>query len=149
MQTRWKPTAAGVLAIIGGALNILVALAISLFVPVAAPFRYAFMSIGAIALLWLAAGVMALIGGIFALQRRHWGLSLAGAVCALVPPATLLGIVSTVFVALAREEFETGAALSTGGEPELISSRTAGASDPECTPCDSGISEPSEGERNA
>jgi hypothetical protein len=149
MSTSWKPTAAGILAIIGGALIMLVALAISLFVPVAAPFRYAFVSVGAIVLLWLAAGVMAIIGGIFALQRRHWGLALAGAVCALVPPATLLGIVSTVFVALAREEFESGTALIAKGEPELLSSQPAAASGPECAQCSIGSSEPSEGERNA
>jgi len=149
MEKSWKPTAAGILAIIGGALIMLAALAISLFVPVAAPFRYAFVSVGAIVLLWLAAGVMAIIGGIFALQRRHWGLALAGAVCALVPPATLLGIMSTVFVALAREEFETGAALSTRGAPELLSSQSSATSGPECAQCDTGTSEPSEGERNA
>jgi hypothetical protein len=149
MEKSWKPTAAGVLAIIGGALIMLVALAISLFMPVAAPFRYAFVSVGAIVLLWLAAGVMAIIGGIFALQRRHWGLALAGAVCALVPPATLLGILSTVFMALAREEFETGAAHSTRGELELLSSHSTAASGPECAQCDTGSSEPSEGERNA
>jgi hypothetical protein len=149
MEKSWKPTAAGILAIIGGALITLAALAISLFVPVAAPFRYAFVSVGAIVLLWLAAGVMAIIGGIFALQRRHWGLALAGAVCALVPPATLLGIVSTVFVALAREEFETGATLSSRSEPELLSSQSTAASGPECAQCDTGRSEPSEGERNA
>jgi len=148
MEKSWKPTAAGVLAIIGGALIILVALAISLFVPVAAPFRYAFVSVGAIVLLWLAAGVIAVIGGIFALQRHRWGLALAGAVCALVPPATLLGIVSTVFVTLAREEFEAGAARSISGKPELLSSQPAAASGPVCAQCDTGSSEPSEGERN-
>lgn len=48
-------------------------------------------------------GVIAIIGGISALRRRSYGLSLAGAICAL--PSTLLGILAVVFVALGRREF--------------------------------------------
>ena len=150
MQRSWKPTAAGVLAIIAGALNILVALAISLLMPVAAPFRYAFFSVGAFALLWLAPGVVAIVGGVAALQRRHWGLSLAGAICALVPPSTLLGILSIVFTALAREEYGDGRTASgPTGEAGLLSCRTGESSGGECATCDVRLHEPSEGERNA
>jgi len=108
MQTTWKPTVAGALAIAAGALNMLVALAMSLFMPVAAPFYTAFMAVGILLVLFLATGIVAIIGGIQCLKRRRWGLSLAGAICAMMPPATLLGIMSTVFVALARDEFESG-----------------------------------------
>ena len=149
MQTSWKPTAAGVLAIIGGALNLLVALAVSLFMPIAAPFRYAFLSVGAIGLLWLATGIIAIVGGVFALQRRRWGLSLAGAICALMPPSTLLGIASTVFVALGREEFQSGTTLPDDSESRLLSAESACAPEAECAPCDASLSQPSEGERNA
>lgn len=48
-------------------------------------------------------GVIAIIGGISALRRRSYGLSLAGAICAL--PSTLLGILAVIFVALGRREF--------------------------------------------
>jgi hypothetical protein len=149
MQKTWKPTAAGVLAIIGGALNILVALSISLFVPVAAPFRYAVMSAGFVAVLFLGTGIIALIGGIFALQRRHWGLSLAGAICAMMPPASLLGIVSTVFVALSREEFSTTTANPVRRESGLLPMESSAEANSECNPCDAAVSQPSEGERNA
>ena len=104
----WKPTAAGVLAIVAGALTILTALALSLLMPIAATHRYTMAPIAAFGVLWLVTGIVAIIGGIFALRRRHWGLALAGAICALFPPATLLGILSTVFVALSRDEFEAG-----------------------------------------
>lgn len=52
-------------------------------------------------------GIVALIGGIFALQRRLWGLALAGTICAipLVPPGTVLGIISLIFVSKRRKEF--------------------------------------------
>ncbi|TFH33679.1 MAG: hypothetical protein E4G93_06540 [Dehalococcoidia bacterium] len=78
MERSWKPTAAGVLAIIGGALNLLVALGIALLVPVAAPFRFALLPVGLALVLFLAPGIVAVIGGIFALQRRHWGFHSQG-----------------------------------------------------------------------
>jgi len=147
MQTTWRPTAAGVLAIIGGALNILVALGISLFVPVAAPFRYAIMSVGFIAVLFLATGVVAIIGGIASLQRRRWGLALAGAICAIMPPSSLLGIVSTVFVAMARDEFMTGSA--TPAMPAGRFDTNVGSTIGSGRECGTELNEPSEAERNA
>jgi hypothetical protein len=49
-------------------------------------------------------GIIAIIGGIYALRRRSFGLSLAGAVCVL--PLGILGIVAIVCIALAKREFE-------------------------------------------
>ena len=147
MQKTWKPTAAGVLAIIGGALNILLALGFSLFVFVPAPFRYSVMSVGFMAAIFLGTCIVALIGGIFALQRRHWGFSLAGAICAMMPPSTLLGILSTVFVALAHEEFVPGKDSRTIPLAELDTS-TRSPSSTEGT-CEPQSNEPSEAERNA
>jgi len=148
MRKTWKTTAAGVLAIIGGSLNLLVALGIALLVPVATPFGFALLPVSLALVLFLAPGIVAVIGGIFALQRRHWGLSLAGAICALIPPATLLGIVSTVFVALAREEFESSPSDTKKSVPEL-SEPPIPPSGTQSASCDSSVSQPSEGERNA
>jgi hypothetical protein len=53
--------------------------------------------------LLLALGILAIIGGISAVRRRRFGLSLAGAICAL--PSGLLGILAVIFVALGRREF--------------------------------------------
>ena len=52
-------------------------------------------------------GVIALIGGIFASKRRLWGLALAGALVSLplMPVGTVLGILSTVFLAESKKEF--------------------------------------------
>ena len=51
------------------------------------------------------AGIIAIIGGIFAIKRRSFGLSLAGAICAFVPVNTL-GILAVIFVSLGKREFE-------------------------------------------
>ncbi len=49
-------------------------------------------------------GVIAILGGIWALRRRSFGLALAGAVCIL--PLGILGILAIVCIALAKREFE-------------------------------------------
>ena len=51
-------------------------------------------------------GIIAILGGIWALRRRSFGLSLAGAVCVL--PLGILGILAIVCIALAKREFEVG-----------------------------------------
>jgi hypothetical protein len=58
-------------------------------------------------------GLIAIVGGIFAIRRKFWGLALAGAICAIVPPhpwgyltwTPVLGILAVVFVALSKNEF--------------------------------------------
>ena len=148
MQKSWKPVVAGVLEIVAGALNMLVALGISLFMPVAAPFRYALMSVGVVTVLFLGTGIVALIGGIFALQRRHWGVSLAGAICALLAPGTLLGILSVVFVSLSRDELGN-ASSATIPVAELEKPTSTEATSDEGCGCKPEFGEPSEAERNA
>jgi hypothetical protein len=51
-------------------------------------------------------GIVAIIGGISAIRRWRFGLSLAGAICAL--PAVILGIPAVIFVALGKREFNGG-----------------------------------------
>jgi hypothetical protein len=52
-------------------------------------------------------GIVAIVGGISAIRRKRFGLSLAGAICAL--PSVILGILAVVFVALGKREFEAKA----------------------------------------
>ena len=54
--------------------------------------------------LLLVLGILAIAGGSSAMGRRSFGLSLAGAICAL--PMGILGILAVVFVSLAKREFE-------------------------------------------
>jgi len=51
-------------------------------------------------------GIIAIVGGISAIRRRSFGLSLAGAICALLP-FNILGLLAVIFVSLAKGEFET------------------------------------------
>jgi hypothetical protein len=52
----------------------------------------------------LVLGIVAIIGGVSAIRRKSFGLSLAGAICAL--PSSILGILAVIFVSLAKREFE-------------------------------------------
>ena len=151
MNTTWKPVAGGILAIVGGAINLLSGLGLSLFTPMAVPFRTALITVGFLGVLLLGTGIVALIGGINAIQQRRWGLSLAGAICAILSPAGILGIISTVFIAMARDEFprEPAAQPSPAIPAQIAGSETdtdTSAPDVDCRP---DFSEPSEGERNA
>ncbi len=112
----WKATTAGVLEIVAGALHIVSGVAtVMLGGAVAGGLNIAGLPeiahavplplISGIGIPLIILGIIALIGGISALQRKRWGLSLAGGICALFPLQTLLGILSIVFVALSHDEF--------------------------------------------
>ena len=56
-----------------------------------------------VGVLVLVLGIVAIIGGAYALRRKSFGLSLAGAICAL--PSVPLGILAVIFVSLGKREF--------------------------------------------
>ena len=123
MERTWKPTAAGILCIIGGTIGTVVGL-IALFliwlggalvefflmiasepnqeIPAVASFE------AGILIVVLIIATIAIVGGIYALRRRIWGLALAGSICALVP-LVIPGILAIIFVSLSKREFESGA----------------------------------------
>jgi len=49
-------------------------------------------------------GILAIVGGISAVRRNRFGLSLAGAICVL--PSGFLGILAVIFVVLGKREFD-------------------------------------------
>jgi hypothetical protein len=53
----------------------------------------------------VALGILAVVGGISAIGRKSFGLSLTGTICAL--PSTVLGIIAVIFVAFGKSEFGT------------------------------------------
>ena len=60
-------------------------------------------------------GIVAVLGGIFALRRRVWWLAFVGTVCAL-PCMPVLGTLAIIFIALADSEFVTPARLEAGSK---------------------------------
>jgi hypothetical protein len=121
MERTWKPTTAGILTIIAGCLGIgagvlLTLLAIPLGVGGAVAGFLEEMGIlggllgglagflGMIGAGIIGVGIVAIIGGIYALRRRAWGFALAGAILATMASIPL-GILAIMFVSMGRKEF--------------------------------------------
>jgi uncharacterized BrkB/YihY/UPF0761 family membrane protein len=56
----------------------------------------------------LITGILSIYGGIRALGRKNWRWALTGSICALITNFPL-GIVSTILVALSKDDFEKDA----------------------------------------
>jgi hypothetical protein len=121
MQTRWA-TVGGIMSIISGALGILCGL---IFIFLTLFFNWLIRSgdpslandsvvegffaliitiYGVIGIGYFLLGVLAIIGGIFSIRRKVWGLALAGAIASIF---TFLptGVVAVVFTVMGRSEF--------------------------------------------
>jgi hypothetical protein len=115
-------TAGGVLSIVGGALQVIGGLIIAILtigirillrlVPIPFPPGDWGGYVGPSVAFWLiiiggsllALGIVAIVGGVSAVRRGRFGLSLAGAICAL--PSMIPGILAVVFVSVSKGEFE-------------------------------------------
>jgi hypothetical protein len=67
---------------------------------------------GGMGLILLLIGVLGIVGGVYALKRRHWGLALAGAIAGTITFFPC-GIPAIIFTSLGKEEF------TAGGPPQL------------------------------
>jgi hypothetical protein len=108
----WMPMAAGILEIICGAWAILFSFALvlfaSLFKTLAIPDMPAFLGplIGIMSIPFALVGILAIVGGVFSIRKKIWGLALAGAIVSIFAPyMILLAIAAIVFVALSKEQF--------------------------------------------
>ena len=111
MEKTWKPTATGVLCIAAGTLTIIWALYFILAfsglssLPGAAMYGLVKLALILVFVIpGLILGALDIIGGIFALKRKLWGLALAGAI-ATIFPFFPMGILAIIFVAMGKNEF--------------------------------------------
>ena len=121
VERTWKPTTAGILNIITGSINALGVIGLiiaiisvgsinimSFLPPAEAPFIAPLLTTILVVVLMFSIieAVFPIIGGVFALQRRKWGWALAGSIIAIIGNTFPLGVASTIFVAIAKNEFE-------------------------------------------
>ena len=114
-QKTWKPTVAGIIDIVVGASGLILVIFLIIGVMITGgvfdiPGIEAIPSfvpglIFAVAVIVAAVNVLILIGGIHAVQRRNWGLALAGSIAAFVV-SNILGVIAIIFTALSKDEFE-------------------------------------------
>jgi len=105
MEKTWKPTTAGILCIIAGSIAVLAGIVVAL----PGLFVGGFFGLpwpGLFGIPSLIFGILAIVGGIFALKRQVWGLALTGSICALFGPWVILGLLAIIFVSLGKGEFD-------------------------------------------
>jgi len=112
----WMPTAAGILDIIAGSFVLLGGFILLIFGTVGSSIMPYFMPqmppvtavviFSSIAVPLILIAILAIVGGIYALQRKIWGLALAGSIAAFFSPSWVLGVAAIVFTALSKNEFE-------------------------------------------
>ena len=103
MLRSWKSVTAGVMSIIAGIIGIGGGAIVSLmgdFVSESGGI-FGFEPFGVPTIIL---GIVAVVGGIFALRRRVWWLAVVGAIFAM-PCMPVLGTLSIIFVTLADQEF--------------------------------------------
>ena len=114
MEKTNKPTVAGILAIIAGVLGLIGAVSMFIgfgvtsgalgiptgYIPGFVPGLVLGLAIPSTLI-----AVLALVGGIYALQRKIWGLALAGSIAAILAFLPL-GIPAVIFTAQSKDEFE-------------------------------------------
>ena len=119
MEKTWKPTLAGVLEIVSGAVGLVAVIGISIAIRVTENFyipgienipRFVPSLLTAITVPLVVFSLLSLAGGICALQRKLWGLALAGSISAIFCSIPLLGglpigITATVLIAISKKEF--------------------------------------------
>ena len=112
VRRTWKPTAAGILDIAAGALELIGGLFLILFLIFGiGVFKWALdipwiehITGFAMGPLSLIVGIISLVGGIYALKRKKWGWALAGSIVASFLYG--LGIPSVILIAKSKREFE-------------------------------------------
>ena len=116
MERPWKPTTAGILSIVAGAGGFIGGIVItaiggmlgSLSSLIGGAEIYTALNIlQAIGIPLIVFGIIAIVGGIFAIKRRIWGLALAGSILAIACEP-VLGILAVIFVAQSKKEFAQG-----------------------------------------
>lgn len=114
----WMPATAGILDIISGSFGLFVGMILLVLgtlgsgmlrffevgIPEISP--VVILAIFSAAAVPLAiTGILAIVGGIYAIRRKMWGLALAGSIAAFFP-SWILGIAAIVLTILSKKEFE-------------------------------------------
>jgi len=114
MERTAKPTVAGIFMIVSGALSIIGAIIFVVGIGFATTFLeatpgYDAALMSGLMVFWAIIGIIVslvtLVGGIFCLRRRLWGLALAGSILSVMQ-IFFLGIPALILVAMSKQEFE-------------------------------------------
>jgi uncharacterized membrane protein HdeD (DUF308 family) len=97
---------AGILDIIDGCLNVLGFLGLVVAIAFVSDEPDTLAILIPLAVLLALKGILAIVGGINALQRKNWVMALVGAIAAALP-FSLLGIIALILTAVSRDQFNS------------------------------------------
>ena len=100
MTNTKKPIIGGIFSIISG-----VAFTAAIIAIVEEEWRHPLVGLSMVVVFLLAFGIMPILGGIFALQRRRWWIAFAGSIGAVIG-IIFTGVPAIVLIAMSRDEFE-------------------------------------------
>ena len=109
VKKTWLSTAAGVMDIIDGCFSLLVVFGLIVAIAFVSDEPDTLAILVPIAVVFAVKAILAIVGGMCALQRRSWGMAVTGAIAACLP-FSLLGIVALILTALSRDQFRQGTA---------------------------------------
>ncbi|MDD5190587.1 MAG: hypothetical protein PHE50_06045, partial [Dehalococcoidales bacterium] len=108
MKKTWKPQTAGILTIVSGVIGLLASFGMLIAIAAVGSAGHwvndwnGYYEPNVLAILWtigipmFLSSVVALVGGIFAVQRKFWGMALAGSIAAFFP-TFVLGLLAVIF----------------------------------------------------
>jgi hypothetical protein len=109
----WMPVTAGILDLVAGVAGLVVGI---IYAVIAGLVTFFIAGLGAvIGAPLIILGIVAIVGGLFAIRKRAWGLALVAAISGFVvgvlgfpwtAPAIALGIAAIVFTALGKGQFK-------------------------------------------
>ena len=108
-QRTAKPVVAGIINIVIGAGALLALSVFGIIILVVGSLTVPILGflVASLAAPLVAVSLLALVGGIYAVQRKMWGWALAGSIATALM-SNIVGVVSIVLVAVSREEFPKG-----------------------------------------
>ena len=105
VKKKYLSLAAGIIDIAAGGFSLVSLLFVAIVMVVLAGDGEIPLFMALIPLAMVIPGVLAVVGGIFALRRRSWVMALIGSI-ALVVTSSVPGIAAVVLTVMARDEFE-------------------------------------------
>ena len=109
VERTWKPVVGGVLILIGALVGIISGAilmwggAMFLSIPMVGDAMAGILATCGIILVIL--GLIGLLGGIFAVMRRYWGLAILGGIFSMLTGYFILGLIGLILVAISKREF--------------------------------------------
>lgn len=104
MEKTWRPKTAGILDIIAGVIGLISSPIMIAYGSIAVWESECWLYLYYAGLLFIPIGMIAIIGGIFALKRKTWAFVLAGSISAIIC-FLFLGIPAVIFVTQSKREF--------------------------------------------